>query len=370
MELDAFRWSQQDRSRVSRCSVRSVIVDSHSLAARFFTAESGADDIVSRDHSPRQEPPTTEWGMAGGAATLSSHNINWKRGRVLTGCPYKRIVISDSIFGRAWPCCQAFCSVVVVSLLKSRLTRWRVSEMPPPLDKERKGGGQSDFLMVPRSSVRTCRDAPSHSPRFDIPASVVSLLCHKHCRFRFLLMFLLTESSALRREEQRAERSGIENERRFVCKKTPRPKTRCSTPTVTVANVLRPSRPVPPSRCSHYHQSVFHSPPPLRSRLSGSRNGVILCCSEGRVGAVQTAGTPRCRARERWSEARSVRRSLAASINPHDLKDKRIDLAFAQDRRRKKSPCVLCCLFLFVPLSFLSCVCGPSGGCSADRSVT
>lgn len=110
-------------------------------------------------------------------------------------------------------------------------------------------------------------------------------------------------------------------------------------------------------------------PPPLRSRLSGSRNGVIPCCSEGRVGAVQAAGAPRCCAQEKRGE---VRATVARRFDqpPTISRTNGSTSVLCKDRRRRKSPCVLFCLFLVVPLSFPACVCGPSGVRSAYRSVT
>lgn len=160
--------------------------------------------------------------------------------------------------------------------------------------------------MVPRSYVGTCRDAPFTSPRFDIPASFVSLLCHKHCRFRFLLIFCSPsrvhsaeregESRRERereREKQSAERSGIENERQFVCKKkTPRPKTRCSTPAVTSEFC-----PVPPSRCPHYHllpKSVLHSSHYYHRHFEAAFQVPEMASSS----AVARGESVRCRQRE------------------------------------------------------------------------
>lgn len=203
--------------------------------------------------------------------------------------------------------------------------------------------------MVPRSSVRTCRDAPSPSPRLDISANVLSP-CHKRCRYRFRCIFFRWPGSRVHSAERSGAPSGAESKmnadscaKRKKEKKKPRPKTRCSTP--------KCDRRVPPSRCPPIAPAppkCFSPPPPppLRNRLSGSRNGVILCCSEGRVGAV------RCRQQEHHAavpgEARRGPRVARRIYQPpHNLKDKCIDPAFVQDHLMMEVALCFVCLFFW-----------------------
>lgn len=71
---------------------------------------------------------------------------------------------------------------------------------------------------------------------------------------------------------------------------------------------------------------------------------------------MQAAGAPRCCAQEKRGEARSVRRSLAASINPPRSRGQRIDLAFVQ-RPPTKEVALRSVLFVFGRAVKFPCVC-------------
>lgn len=183
--------------------------------------------------------------------------------------------------------------------------------------------------MVPRSSVRTCRDAPSPSPRFDISANVLSP-CHKRCRYRFRCIFFRWPGSRVHSAERSGAPSGAESKMNAdSCakkkKKKPRPKTRCSTP--------KCDRRVPPSQCPpiapappkcfspHHHFETACQAPEMASSSAVARGESVRCRQQEHHAAVP-------------GEARRGPRVARRIYQPpHNLKDKCIDPAFVQDHR-------------------------------------
>lgn len=190
--------------------------------------------------------------------------------------------------------------------------------------------------MVPCSSVRTCRDAPSPSPRLDISANVLSP-CHKRCRYRFRCIFFRWPGSRVHSAERSGAPSGAESKMNADSCAKEKEKKKIPTKNKMFDPEMRPPRPplLGVRRSPRHHQSVC--PPPLHHH-----HHFETACQAPEMAsssAVARGESVRCRQQEHHAavpgEARRGPRvaRLIYQPPPHNLKEKCIDPAFVQDHR-------------------------------------